>query len=500
MKNRSDHSRAARLITKTLWLLVVLSLPGEISSRAQSQTPSQTQSKAQSKCPDPPEYELLRQDEDYSYLRNDACKQDRWDPLKYIRLGSSDDKYLTIGGEAREWYEGFRNFLWGVGPQDDNGYLLQRFMAYGDFHVSRRLRFFVQLTSNIENGRNGGPRPVIDESKLWFKQAFADITLSKGEEKEKKENSLVMRLGRQEFYFGSGRLVDPREGPNVRQAFDGITLIWKQASWDTHAFVTKPVLNGTGFFDAPSDSGVTFWGIYAVRPLPRTKGGNIDLYYLGLDRNRAVFDKGIGRVSRHTMGARFWGERGGWDYNSEGIIQVGSFRGGGLLAWANAHDTGYTFRSARFRPRIGATFSVASGDDGNPKSALGTFSPLFPTGLYFGQGSITLNGPTNLIWLGPQLRLQITKSVRIVADDNMFWRTSLHDGIYGLATNLLVSGIGNTERHVGSQPSVGVYWQYNRHLLLSAAYDHFFAGPFLHNANPRRHSVDYVAAWVTYKF
>ena len=188
MKKRRDYSRSVRIVTTAFWLFLVLVVPGAVSLQAQST------------CPNPPEYKLLRQDEDYSYLRDDACKQDRWDSLKYVRLGSNGDSFLTIGGEAREWYEGFRNSLWGIGPQDDNGYLLQRFMAYGDFHVSRRIRFFVQLTSNLEEGRNGGPRPVIDESKLWFKQAFADITLAKGA--EEKKNSLVMRLGRQEFFFG----------------------------------------------------------------------------------------------------------------------------------------------------------------------------------------------------------------------------------------------------------------------------------------------------------
>src|SRR5262245_23573951 len=164
-----------------------------------------------------------------------------------------------------------------------------------------------------------------------------------------------MRLGRQEFFFGSGRLVDPREGPNVRQAFDGIALIWKKASWNVHALATKPVLNGTGFFDAPPDPRTTFWGIYAVRPLPNTKGGNIDLYYLGLGRKQAVVDKGVGRELRHTVGTRFWGRRGGWDYNSEAVLQVGTFRDGGLRAWGTGHNTGYTFRSARFRPRVGVT-------------------------------------------------------------------------------------------------------------------------------------------------
>jgi hypothetical protein len=131
---------------------------------------------------------------------------------------------------------------------------------------------------------------------------------------------------------------------------------------------------------------------------------------------------------------------------------------------------------------------------------LGTFSPLFPTGFYFGQGPINLNGPSNIVQVDPQIGLQVTKSVRVVADNNIFWRTSLRDGVYGLATNLLVPGKGNLERYVGSQPSVGVNGQINRHLLLSAAYGHFFIGPFLVKASPPRRSVDYAASWVTYKF
>jgi hypothetical protein len=161
---------------------------------------------------------------------------------------------------------------------------------------------------------------------------------------------------------------------------------------------------------------------------------------------------------------------------------------------------GYTFRSARFQPRVGLTAAVTSGDNGNPTARLGTFNPLFPTGYYFGQGVINLNGPSNLIQLDPQIGLQLTKSVRVVADINIFWRTSLSDGVYDLATNLLVSAKGNLERYVGSQPSVGVYWQIDRHLSLSAAYGHFAAGPFLVKASPPRQSVDYAAAWVTHKF
>ncbi|HEY1401437.1 MAG TPA: hypothetical protein VF953_07590, partial [Terriglobales bacterium] len=51
---------------------------------------------AQSVCPDiPPPYGLLRQDEDYRYLSNPACGQEYWDRLKYVPLGSNEDRFLT---------------------------------------------------------------------------------------------------------------------------------------------------------------------------------------------------------------------------------------------------------------------------------------------------------------------------------------------------------------------------------------------------------------------
>src|SRR4051794_1633409 len=111
---------------------------------------------------------------------------------------------------------------------------------------------------------------------------------------------------------------------------------------------------------------------------------------------------------------------------------------------------------------------------------------------------IGLNGPTNLIQIDLQIALQLADSVRVAADDNIFWRTSVRDGIYSLGNNLLVSGNGNQKRYLGRQPSVGVNWQINRHLSLSTAYGHFTAGPFLNKALRPRRSVDYAAVWVTY--
>jgi hypothetical protein len=451
---------------------------------------------AQSPCPsDPQPYALLRQDEDYWYLSNPTCRHDHWDRLKYVPLGANEDRYLTFGGEIREWYEGFRNASWGLGTQDDNGYLLQRLSTYADIHAASRLRFFVQLTSAIEAGRSGGPRPVTDESKLFFEEGFADIGFSKTS-----SESVVLRLGRQEFEFGSGRFVDVREGPNVRQAFDGVSAKWKTSAWTVDGLAAKPVLYGNGVLDAPPNHGSTFWGVYAVHPLPEIKGGNIDLYYLGLARKNTPFEKGSQNELRHTVGGRFWGGRNGWSYNSETMFQWGAFGTNGIRAWATTHDTAYTFRSVIFHPQIGATTGIASGNSGGSASPLGTFNPLFPTGFYFGQGGISLLGPLNLFEAGPHITLQLTRSLSLIADDHTFWRTSLQDGVYGLGVNLLVPGRGNSRRYVGNQPSVGVYWNATHHLSVSTAYGHFFVGSFLTQASPPGKAVDYPAVWTTYKF
>jgi hypothetical protein len=451
---------------------------------------------AQTQCPTgPPAYALLRQDEDYSYLRDPACGNDYWDRLKYVQLGSNADTTFTLGGEIREWYEGYRNASWGYGTQDTNGYLLQRLSFYSDIHAAPRIRLFLQLTSDIEAGRTGGPRPVIDESRLFFEEAFADFALSK-----EPSNKLVLRLGRQEFELGDGRLVDVREGPNVRQSFDGAGLNWRASSWNINGFALKPVLNGTGVFDAPPDHGSTFWGVYAVHPNPTIKGGNIDLYYLGLARKNAAFEIGSANEVRHTVGGRLSGKQGGWSYDSEAAYQWGSLGSRDIRAWGTGHDTSYTFRSIRLQPQVGASALVASGSRGNSQSDLGTLNPLFPTGTYFGQGGIALLGPSNLMAIGPKIVLQFTKSLSVVADNNIFWRTSLQDGIYGPGVNLLVSGEGNPERYVGSQPSVGAYWRASRHVSVSAAYVHFYVGSFLMNASPQGKDLNYTAVWTTYKF
>jgi hypothetical protein len=131
---------------------------------------------------------------------------------------------------------------------------------------------------------------------------------------------------------------------------------------------------------------------------------------------------------------------------------------------------------------------------------LGTFNPLFSTGLYFGEGAVNLNGPSNMLRIGPSVTFNLRKNLSLALDYDFFWRDGLEDGIYGLGVNLLRSGLDNRNRYVGSQPSVGVHWQPSPHVGVVAAYTHFSVGPFLtHSAQPGK-DLDYAAIWASYKF
>jgi hypothetical protein len=259
------------------------------------------------------------------------------------------------------------------------------------------------------------------------------------------------------------------------------------------------VLNRPQVFDDPTDNSRTLWGVYATRLIPSI-GGGLDLYYLGINNRQATFDRGTGDELRHTFGTRAFGRRGNWDYDWELTYQAGSFAGLPLSAYAFAADTGYTFESLHFSPRVVLKTAVTSGDGGPGSGTFGTFNPLFPSGIYFGQASIGLNGPPNTLRLGVSLQPHLSDSVRIGIDYDWFWRNSLNDGVYGLGDNLLLTGQESRQRFVGQQLSASVVWHATRHVDLSLAFAHFFAGPFLTDSATPGRDVQYASASVTFKF
>lgn len=442
-------------------------------------------------------YKLLRYDEDYSYLRDPSKRTDPLDFLKYIPLDDAGNSYLSLGGTARPRFGLNHNPFFGSAPTNSDGNnneFVQRYLFHGDLHLGPNIRFFGQFQSGFETGRVDGPRPDVDLNSFDAHQGFLDVAWRWG---EAEEDSFTLRPGRQEMSYGSGRLVDVREGANLRRSFDAARVLLKVGDWRVDGFWSKPVRNRAGVFDDDPNPDLSLWGVYAARPFAALPDGHADLYYLGYRNNRAEFDQDEGRELRHSLGIRIWGRPMPWEYNCEYVWQFGRFGNGDIEAWTAANAIRYNFKGLPLSPRLGLRFDIASGDL-NPRSPnLQTFNPLFPSGAYFNLGNPI--GPQNIIDIHPVIDFNLGEKITMTADWNFFWRESLDDGIYSLSGALLRPGTPSRARFIGSSPSFTTVWKATRHVTVLASYVHFFAGAYLKETPPSK-DTDYVTVWFDFTF
>lgn len=476
------------------FLVLTLSAAGEEPSRAniapssepQSSKQDSTEAHAGSAAAQQPQFRrpmflMQREEENWSFLAEPSTRTDPLDSLKYIPLGRGN-WYVTLGGGIREWFDAFKNENWGAGPAEVNSWLLQRIMLHGDFHFGDRFRVFGQLKSGISMGREGGPRPVVDEDKLDVNQAFMDINF--GIRGGNRPPALTFRAGRQEMSYGAGRLVALRE-TNSRLGFDGLRMIVHTGDWRVDTFAVRPSESNPGVFDDSPDHTQTFWGVYGtgrVPSVPLLSSGSVDVYYLGLARKMAVYDQGVGSETRHTVGGRIWRQARPVDYEIEAAFQFGSFGPGSIRAWHASTDTGYTFEGVRFTPRLGLNTGIASGDRDPADPDLETFYAPFPNARYF--GNIQQNGPMNVTGFRPNVRLNLPRRAMLTFDCFFFWRQRLNDGLYAVPGFPLRTGRMSRARYIGTQPQVELLWPVTPHVIIIASYASFFAGRFLKETPP----------------
>jgi len=416
-----------------------------------------------------PGFKPLRYDEDYSLLKHDSSLSG-YHTIKYAPLSANGNTYISLGGEARYQYFYFKNEDWGEAPKDDDGYILTRYLVHADLHVGKYFRSFVQLQSSLANGKIAPPSGV-DENQLDFHQGFVDIMLPLVNKQQ-----LTLRVGRQEFSYGSQRLVAVRDGPNNRQAFDAAKLMYVNKQFKADIFFSHYVLSRRGIFDDGFNQSTRFWGSYIVmNKIPVLQ--NIDLYYLGLSKAAATFDDGKGKELRHSIGSRIWKRTGNWQYDVEGLYQWGTVGTKDISAWTLSSNMAYRFSSLRLKPQIGLKTELISGDKNYDDGKLNSFNPLFPRGAYFGLAALI--GPSNLADIHPSIAFELSKKVGLGFDCDVFWRYSKNDGIYAPNVSLIYSGKGSTHKFIGQQYSTELTFEPNRFLYFRAEFTWFKSGSYL---------------------
>jgi hypothetical protein len=433
-------------------------------------------------------FKLLRYDENYEFLKDSS--RNFYENLKFIPLNKQKDFYMSLGGEARYEYVDFNNEDWGRLNIGHNNFFLQRYDLHADVHLGKTFRVFAQLRSALQDGRINGPRGI-DEDQLNVQNLFLDVNVYQKEDKK-----LTVRAGRQELDYGSGRLISVREGPNARLYFTGAKIMYSSARFSIDGFAMMADTVYKGVFDNKMSKQINLWGAYSKIIFP--KAGNLDLYYLGIQKKESLFEEGIAPEKRHTIGARLWKYGGGFIYNLEAAYQFGSFGSGNINAWTASADLGYSFENIKFKPTINLRNDYISGDQNQGNGNLQTFNPLYPKGGYFGFSPQV--GPVNLIDIHPYATMDLLPQLKMQVDVVFNWRYSLQDGVYRPSGTLNLPGSASDKRYIGTAYLANFTYSVNKFISVVSGIQYFKTGAFIDDIIPNSKDGVFFNARLAFKF
>jgi hypothetical protein len=94
----------------------------------------------------------------------------------------------------------------------------------------------------------------------------------------------------------------------------------------------------------------------------------------------------------------------------------------------------------------------------------------------------------------PNIAVNPTRSVSIDGGDDVVWRCSRDDAIYGPPGFIALPAL----KTVGTAVDVNLEWQIHKHVSFLASYVHFFSGEYIHAAGG--HDVDDVSTTIDFVF
>ena len=434
------------------------------------------------------DFKLMRYEENYASYADST--KNYYHKLKHLPIVASRGIYLTLGGELRAELDYVQNENWGYNNEGRDLFVLQRYQLHTDLHLGQRIRIFGQLRSGLEQGRKNGPRPI-DEDKLNVQNLFVDIIPYKRGEKR-----LLLRIGRQELRYGSGRLIDVRDGPNLRLYFDGAKVVYSTKDMQLDAFVMSDGKVKPGVIDNVSNKQANLWGLYSS--LKDILYSNIDVYYLGINRSSNVYDAGVGEETRHTIGTRIWSNKRPFLYNFETAAQFGKFGHGRIAAFAVSSEIGYAIKQIKGFPTVKLKADYISGDQDRADSRLGTFQALYPNGGYFGMNPQL--GPANLISLHPSLHWNYTKKLSFTLESVFNWRNSLDDGVYNPNGSFRLSSSNSNQHYIGTAFIQTSTWHINKFVDYNFGIQYFKIGDFVQDVVPSHKDVFFVGSMLRFMF
>ncbi|MEH6537727.1 MAG: alginate export family protein [Psychroserpens sp.] len=430
---------------------IILALLGLVSSIGVSQNTPIT-------------FSLLRQYDKVDTLKNNKSKN-TYQNFKNIPI--SEHTNLSFGGSWRFQYESFSNEQFQNIPDQNNLWYLNRVMLHAHLKVKDKFQLFTEVSSSSIGGKDN--QSPVDKDELAINQLFI---------KYKFNDHWSIGVGRENLILGSNRLVDLREGPNVRRAFDLTQVNYHSNNFSAKAFFAIPVKPNPYVFDNDFlEFDETLSALYTT--ISFNKSNYLDAYVFYQKDDNVNYNNAQGNERRTSLGFRYFGNYKSLRFNNEAVYQFGDIENQSIQAWTLSVQLENSTKLGNHLYNIGVKSEMISGDKNQNDNRLNTFDALYPSGAYFGR--VARFGPSNLIDLHPYINTKF-KKLFIEFDYDVFWRYSLNDGVYNAAL-LLEYPNTNNQRFIGQQIGTIVGYKLNKHINLEFESNIIFPGAFLKQSN-----------------
>jgi hypothetical protein len=228
-----------------------------------------------------------------------------------------------------------------------------------------------------------------------------------------------------------------------------------------------------------------FYGFYTTfKGVPRHV---IDFYFLALrdTGNRVNANDRAGDQSIYTVGGRFGGRSGQFDYDAEAATQFGTFAGDRVQAWMSALEGGWT-AALPMKPRIGAGFDFGSGDRDPTDNKHQTFNQHFPLG-HAHWGYLDLFGLQNMVATNINFSFDPIDNVTTRLAWYTFWNHRRRDAMYNAGgVPVRRDRSGSAGHDEGNELDLTITWKVDDHSSFLFGYSHFWTGNFIRATGPDR--------------
>lgn len=367
-----------------------------------------------------PTFNNVRHEENWSRFEGGGGALDR---LKRAALPGGG--FATFGLDWRLKGEFIENPSFGLfnAPQEP-GYGLSRLLVHGDVQYADVGRVFVQFGAHEVFERR--VELAFDDNQYDLQQAFADLRF-RGD-----AGALTLRVGRQEVVTGDPRIMNVREGANIRLRFDAARALWDVGPYRFEALAGRPTKDKQGSFDDGPDQAQDI--VYA-RVTRRFEGGRLEAALVDHRRARAQIGGPAGPDDRLTAVVR--GVRAGERWELEGglYLQRGESAGRDVEAFGAGAEINRRFERAGPLDRLQLRVNYGSGDPNPDDRTAKTYAAPFPRGSYLNDPALL--SYSNVLYVAPVAILKPTANTVLELRTDLVFRPEAADAVYAFPTTAL---------------------------------------------------------------